>query len=71
MHRLLDFRIPELQALADMFGVPDVQWEAPFAGNQASPFWYVHLPHEQVAQQIVDRAVLIRVSERESGCCVC
>jgi hypothetical protein len=63
LHRLLDFRVPELTALADMYGVPDVRCEAP-AGEHGSvcPFWYVHLPNEQVAAQIVARAVLIRVS---------
>eukprot|EP00879_Flechtneria_rotunda_P020053 GHRR01021085.1.p1 GENE.GHRR01021085.1~~GHRR01021085.1.p1 ORF type:complete len:127 (+),score=30.37 GHRR01021085.1:708-1088(+) len=62
LHRLLDFRIPELKALAGMSGVDDLQWEAPVGGNEVSPFWYVHLPSEAVARQIVNRAVLIRVS---------
>jgi hypothetical protein len=66
LHRLLDFRVPELTALADMYGVPDVRCEAPAGEHgEVCPFWYVHLPNEQVAAQIVARAVLIRVS----GCC--
>mgnify|MGYP003591140333 CR=1 FL=1 len=63
LHRLLNFRVPELRALADMYGVKDVLWELPHCGNEVSPFWYVHLPSERVARQIVDRAVLIRVSK--------
>jgi type II secretory pathway pseudopilin PulG len=63
LHRLLDFRVPELAALADMYGVPDVRCEAPAGQNGAvCPFWYVHLPNDQVAAQIVARAVLTRVS---------
>ena len=63
LHRLLNFRVPELRAIADMYGVKDVLWELPHCGNEVSPFWYVHLPSERVARQIVDRAVLIRVSK--------
>jgi hypothetical protein len=67
LHRLLDFRVPELVALADMYGVPDVRCEAPAGPNgDVCPFWYVHLPNDQVAAQIVARAVLTRVS-----CCCC
>ncbi|WIA11111.1 hypothetical protein OEZ85_011255 [Tetradesmus obliquus] len=44
-----------------MYGVPNVRCEAP-PGEHGSlgPFWYVHLPNEQVAAAIVARAVLIR-----------
>jgi hypothetical protein len=67
LHRLLDLRVPELVALADMYGVPDVRCEAPAGPNgDVCPFWYVHLPNDQVAAQIVARAVLTRVS-----CCCC
>lgn len=66
LHRLLNFRVPELTALADMFGVKDVRWEPPHCGNEVSPFWYVHLPSERAAHQIVNRAVLIRVSYKQA-----
>lgn len=61
LHRLLNFRLPELTALADMYGVKDVHWELPHCGNEVSPFWYVHLPNERIAHKIVERAVLLRV----------
>jgi hypothetical protein len=61
VHRLLDFRIPELIALAEMYGVEGLQWEPPVGGHKVSPFWYVRLPSEHMAQQIVGRSVLIRV----------
>ncbi|KAF8068156.1 Tr1 [Scenedesmus sp. PABB004] len=62
LHRLLDFRLPELHALADLAGVPaPLAVEPPAAGaDSVSPFWYVTLPGDDAARRIVERAVLIR-----------
>lgn len=45
LHRHLDFRVAEFQALADLAGVGhQVQWRKPFGDVEHSPFWYVWLP---------------------------
>lgn len=62
--KYLDFCLPELEALADMFGVkPSALYhERNPVGTidiQKSPCVYVNLPNEQVAKKIVERSVLI------------
>lgn len=56
-HRWLDFRIPEIESLAQS----GVSWEYPFGGNIHSPFWYVHLPDLQTATDIAKRSILLKV----------
>lgn len=62
LHRLLDFRIPEVESLAQGAGChpQDVQWKAPVGGDAWSPFWYLKLPSEAVAQRIASRSLLVR-----------
>ena len=38
------------------------QWREPFGGHQDSPFWYLRLPSEEVAQRLCERTMLIKVS---------
>lgn len=61
MHRHLDFRKQELQALADLHGVGDtVQWRSPFGDIEHSPLHYVWLPNDEVASKIVERSILTK-----------
>jgi hypothetical protein len=64
IYRYLDFRIPEVTALASLAGCPpeDIQWEEPHGGNHLSPFWYVTFPSPHVAFTVAKYAVLTRVS---------
>jgi len=61
MHRHLDFRKQELQALADLFGAGDtVAWRRPFGEIEHSPLWYVWLPSDDLARKIVERSILTK-----------
>ena len=61
MHRHLDFRRAEFQALADLNGFGDaVEWRAPFGGVEHSPFHYVRLPSDDAARAIMKRSILTK-----------
>ena len=65
-HRLLDYRKPEVESLAHLFGalgdnlnddVPSqLQWKLPLHHHPDSPFHFVNLPSEQVARSIANRS---------------
>ncbi|KAL6076172.1 tRNA (guanine(10)-N2)-methyltransferase [Balamuthia mandrillaris] len=55
-HQRLDFRLPELHALAQMFGHP-LRYSA---YDPERPFIRVKLPSEQAAKDIASRSVLIK-----------
>eukprot|EP00741_Cyanophora_paradoxa_P003601 tig00000093_g3498.t1 len=59
VHRHLEFRLPELQALFELAGIPLVTHRPPFAADD-SPFLYVDLPNEEAARTIASRAILTR-----------
>ena len=40
---------------------PVVRWELPYGGQQASPFWYVHLPSDDIVRQVARDALLTKV----------
>lgn len=67
MHRLLDFRHPEMRSLAALLG-PDnadphsITFQSPCGGSYLSPFWYVRLPSETLARSIAQRSLLVKVS---------
>lgn len=67
MHRLLDFRQPEVKSLADMTGCctdadsDSFGFEEPYGGCKLSPFWYLRLPSESVATSILQRSLLVKV----------
>ncbi len=62
LHRHLAFRLPEVEALAAMHGVRQLQWELPHSGNPLAPFWHVWLPDDGTAKQIAGRTVLLKVT---------
>jgi len=68
-HRLLDYRKPEVESLAQLFGaiedpqnddVPfQLQWKLPPHYHTDSPFHFVNLPSEQLAHNIATRSQLL------------
>ncbi|KAK3260705.1 hypothetical protein CYMTET_30355 [Cymbomonas tetramitiformis] len=61
LHRHLDFRRQEVQALADTCGCgKEIEWRIPVAGNEDSPFWYINIPMESQAVSIGRRAMLVK-----------
>ncbi|KAJ1402284.1 tRNA guanosine-2-O-methyltransferase, TRM11 [Sesbania bispinosa] len=69
-HRLLDYRKPEVESLAQLFrdfgdssndDVPSqLQWKLPLHHHPDSPFHFVNLPSEQVARTIANRSILVK-----------
>ncbi|KAL0827712.1 hypothetical protein Bca101_051390 [Brassica carinata] len=56
-HRLLDFRKPEVEALAELFGEDEsLQWRLPEHHHNDTPFHFVHLSSEEIAQNIAKRS---------------
>ena len=70
MHRLLDFRHPEIISLVSLLDSRDsqktaeVKFELPCCGSYLSPFWYVRLPSEALAKTIAQRSLLVKVPRR-------
>ena len=67
MHRLLDFRHPEIRSLAalldsDNADFHSISFQSPCGGSYLSPFWYVRLPSETLARSIAQRSLLVKVS---------
>ena len=61
----LDFCLPELEALSELFGVPTADLYNERTPKEsmdikASPYVYVNLPNELLARQIQERSVLIK-----------
>ncbi|KAJ7968142.1 tRNA (Guanine(10)-N2)-methyltransferase like [Quillaja saponaria] len=72
-HRLLDYRKPEVESLAELFGAfGDVQngefcsreksleWRIPLYHHTDSPFHLVNIPSEHVARKIANRSILVK-----------
>lgn len=68
-HRLLDYRKPEVESLADLFGAFDretdpqsksLEWRLPEEHHPDSPFHFVNLPSEQIACNIAKRSILVK-----------
>lgn len=67
-HRLLDYRKPEVESLAQLFGATEdpqngdvssqLQWKLPHHYHADSPFHFVNLPSEQLARNIATRSRL-------------
>lgn len=58
-HRLLDYRKPEVESLAQLFGVTSsnsLEWKLPKHHHSDSPFHFVNLPSEQIAQNVANRS---------------
>ncbi|CAN0892342.1 tRNA (guanine(10)-N2)-methyltransferase homolog [Linum grandiflorum] len=63
-HRLLDYRRPEVESLAELFhpesnGEP-LKWRVPENHHVDSPFHFVNLPSEDVARDIANRSLLVK-----------
>ncbi|GMH13220.1 hypothetical protein Nepgr_015061 [Nepenthes gracilis] len=66
-HRLLDYRKPEVQALAELFGAfgdddksRSLEWRLPKEYHPDSPFHFVNLPSEDIARNIANRSILVK-----------
>ncbi|GJM85256.1 hypothetical protein PR202_ga01691 [Eleusine coracana subsp. coracana] len=64
-HRLLDYRRPEVESLAELFGGPGagdaVEWRMPENHHEDSPFHFVRLPgDERFAAQVANRSLLVK-----------
>ncbi|KAH0434501.1 hypothetical protein IEQ34_026805 [Dendrobium chrysotoxum] len=71
-HRLLDYRRPEVESLAELFGVFEpmedgspvrpgsLEWKLPQNHHVDSPFHFVNLPSEDVARNIARRSMLVK-----------
>lgn len=60
-HRLLEYRKAEFESLAGLFGVDtSLEWRMPEEHHPDSPFHFVSLPSEDVAQQIANRSILVK-----------
>lgn len=65
-HRLLDYRRPEVESLAELFGAfgddsagstnRSLQWKLPEHHHPDSPFHFVSLPSEEIAANIAKRS---------------
>lgn len=70
LHRLLDYRLPEVESLARLYQSVDdqdcshphyhLQWKKPEFHHEDSPFYYVNLPSEEIARKIAHRSFLLK-----------
>lgn len=67
LHRLLDYRLPEIEALAKLHGYCDgekagqgLQWKQAPDHHPDSPFYYVNLPNEDIARKIATQSLLLK-----------
>ncbi|KAF2309171.1 hypothetical protein GH714_001011 [Hevea brasiliensis] len=59
--RLLDYRKPEVESLAELFGVSEsLEWRLPQHHHPDSPFHFVNLPNEEAALNIANRSILVK-----------
>ncbi|KAJ0101486.1 hypothetical protein Patl1_05381 [Pistacia atlantica] len=65
-HRLLDYRRPEIESLAQLFGEENsysnfaLEWKIPKHHHPDSPFHFVNLPSEDVARSVANRSILVK-----------
>nr|GMC81325.1 tRNA (guanine(10)-N2)-methyltransferase homolog [Ipomoea batatas] len=70
-HRLLDYRRPEVESLAQLFGAFDddqrsgasehyLEWRLPQHYHPDSPFHFVNLPSEEIARNVANRSILVK-----------
>jgi len=63
VHRLLDFRLADVEGSLEALGVAlsdGVAWRQPFGGEPLSPLWGLRLPNEAVVPALAARATLVR-----------
>ncbi|CAI9103957.1 OLC1v1002556C1 [Oldenlandia corymbosa var. corymbosa] len=66
-HRLLDYRKPEVESLAELFGAfkedpenKSLEWRLPENHHPDSPFHFVNLPSEEIARNVANRSILVK-----------
>ncbi|XP_021713615.1 tRNA (guanine(10)-N2)-methyltransferase homolog [Chenopodium quinoa] len=68
-HRLLDYRKPEVEALAELFGafaqdnngeIHSLEWKLPKNFHPDNPFHFVNIPSEDIARNIAKRSILVK-----------
>ncbi|XP_009416944.2 uncharacterized protein LOC135622772 [Musa acuminata AAA Group] len=72
-HRLLDYRRPEVESLAELSGAfggdsggeespstRSLEWKLPENHHIDSPFHFVSLPSEEIARNIANRSILVK-----------
>ncbi|CAI0375706.1 unnamed protein product [Linum tenue] len=63
-HRLLDYRRPEVEALAELFqpnkSNEPLKWRVPEDHHPDSPFHFVNLSSDDVARDIANRSLLVK-----------
>ena len=59
LHRLLDFRAPELEALASLAGVP-MRLIPPKLRPDINAFWTCHLPSDEAGRRLAQRSMLLK-----------
>jgi hypothetical protein len=59
LHRLLDFRAPELVSLASLAGIP-MRLVPPDLRPDVSPFWWCRLPSDDAARRLTQRSMLVK-----------
>lgn len=68
-HRLLDYRKPEVESLAELFGELNtenenqeesrnysLEWKLPQDHHPDSPFHFVNIPNEEIARNVANRS---------------
>ncbi|CAL8463394.1 g2928 [Coccomyxa elongata] len=63
LHRHLDFRLPEIDSLIELAGqgkLTQSRWRQPYGKHFYSPFWYLQLPSDAVAQEVAARSILLK-----------
>ncbi|KAL2491008.1 methyltransferase [Abeliophyllum distichum] len=65
-HRLLEYRKPEFESLAGLFGAfagsttGSLEWRLPEDQHPDSPFHFVNIPSEEIARNIASRSILVK-----------
>ena len=61
LHRYLDFRLPEMDAIAERVGLEgQLQWRLPDGDVADSPFWRLRLPSFDAAAQLARHSLLCK-----------
>lgn len=73
IHRWLDFRIAEIESLASLYANSSndsnkkITWELPQGTKSPlSPIYFITLPSYTLAQNIAKRALLLKVSSKQT-----
>lgn len=62
VHRHLEYRLAEVEALATREPSTGLAWGRPYGGLTESPFWYLHLPSDAHVVRIAEQCLLAKVA---------